>query len=99
MTKLNLFPPDIEPKFSLGIIVLTTEAFRRLLLTDICTALVRHSQCDWGKVSGTDLLENEAGFKHGFRIHSVYHDRRGVEFWIITDDGHKTTTVLLPDDY
>lgn len=99
MTYPNLLPIGVVPKFPLGTIAMTTEAFRQLLLEDISAALARHARCDWGDVKGVYLLDNEAGLKHGFRLRSVYHDRNGVEFWIITEDGHKTTTVLLPDDY
>lgn len=38
--------------------------------------------------------------KHGEgRLFSVYRDRKGVKFWIITEADRSATTVLLPEDY
>ena len=37
--------------------------------------------------------------RDGLRLFSVYHDRYGVKFWIITEADRSATTVLLPDDY
>ena len=42
---------------------------------------------------------NESALWDGNRLFSVYHDRKGVKFWIITEADRNTTTVLLPDDY
>jgi len=95
----RLLPPDVKPIFKLGNIVLSANALAQLAIEDVSAALGRHAQGDWGDISGMDARGNEAGLKHNFGIHSVYHDRNGTEFWIITDDGWKTTTVLLPSDY
>jgi hypothetical protein len=43
--------------------------------------------------------ENELSLKEGFRLMSVYADRNGTKFWIITEADRSVTTVLLPDDY
>jgi hypothetical protein len=66
---------------------------------DIARALIRHGKGDWGDVSGADREENELSLKDGYRLLSVYHDRKGVKFWIITEADRSATTVLLPDDY
>jgi len=97
--KQQLLPPGVKPIFGLGIVVVTSQALARLSIEDISVALGRHSKGDWGDIMSLDVVDNEAGLKHQFSIRSVYRDRNGVEFWIITDDGWKTTTVLLPDDY
>jgi len=35
----------------------------------------------------------------GSRLFSVYHDRAGVRFWIITEADRSATTILLPSEY
>lgn len=87
------------PKFSLGRIVMAESATQTLLLHDISTALLRHARGDWGDVCTEDRNANESALWDGLRLFSVYHDRRGVRFWIITEADRNTTTVLLPDDY
>jgi len=95
----RLLPPGVKPIFRLGTVVVTAQALARIPVEDVSVALGRHAQGDWGDVMGLDARNNEAGLKCEGGIHSVYHDRNGTGFWIITDDGWKTTTVLLPDDY
>jgi len=97
--KDQLLPPGVKPIFRLGTVVFTSQAMARIPVEDVSVALGRHAQGDWGDIDFTDARNNEAGLKHQFGIHSLYHDRNGVVFWIITDDGWKTTTVLLPEDY
>jgi hypothetical protein len=99
MTKFNLLASGVSPKFPLGAIAMTTEAFRRLSFGDISAALARHAQCDCGDVCPEDRAENERALASGGRLFSVYHDRNGVKFWIITEADRHATTVLLPDDY
>ena len=70
-----------------------------LSLEEIGTALVRHARGDWGDVSTEDRDANESALWDGNRLFSVYHDRNGVKFWIITEADRNTTTVLLPSDY
>jgi hypothetical protein len=87
------------PKFSLGRIVMTESATQTLLHNDIATALLRHARGDWGDVCAEDRDANESGLWNGTRLFSVYHDRKDVKFWIITEADRNTTTVLLPADY
>ena len=96
MTKIYLVP---QPEFPLGELYVTASADKTLATDDIRAALVRHARGDWGDMNSVGLMENEAGLKHGFRLHSVYHDHNGVTFWIITESDRSVTTVLLPDDY
>jgi hypothetical protein len=42
---------------------------------------------------------NDVSVREGFRILSVYSDRYGTRFWIITEADRSVTTVLLPADY
>ena len=99
MFRFNIIPPDAPPKFPLGRIVLTAEAFRRLSFGDVSDALARHCQCDWGDVSAEDRDANNSAMWDGLRLFSVYHDRYGVKFWIISEADRAATTVLFPDDY
>jgi hypothetical protein len=87
------------PKFSLGRIVMAESASQTLLLHDIATALLRHTRGDWGDVCAEDREANESALWDGLRLFSVYHDRKGVKFWIMTEADRNTTTVLLPNDY
>jgi hypothetical protein len=66
---------------------------------DALQALSRHSQADWGDHSQNGKLENDKALLYGGRLLSTYHDRNGVNFWIITEHHRNMTTVLLPADY
>ena len=88
-----------QSRFALGEIVITKAADEKIPPLDISRAVMRHSLCDWGEVSDEDRDRNESALCEAGTLHSVYHDRNGVVFWIITNAGHQTTTVLLPDDY
>ena len=87
------------PKFSLGRIVMTESVSETLALHDIATALLRHAKGDWGDVCAEDREANESALWDGLRLFSVYHDRKGVKFWIVTEADRNSTTVLLPDHY
>ena len=87
-----------DAKFSLGQIVMTTNAAGQLQLNDIYKSLSRHAAGDWGEVCEADRQENELSLKEGYRLLSVY--RSGdTKFWIITEADRSVTTVLLPEDY
>jgi hypothetical protein len=83
-------------KFPLGLICFTVGAFSKLDPKDIATALDRHAHCDWGDMSDEDRRDNDEALPAGFRLFSVYHDRHGVKFWIITEANRRETTVMLP---
>lgn len=93
---LLVVPPQ---KFSLGQMVITSNAQSVLTPEDVSTALTRHSQCDWGDVCAEDRQANERGVIQQNMILSAYQSAKGVKFWVITDPGHEVTTVLLPVDY
>ncbi len=88
-----------EQTFPLGDMYVTAAVDRTLDPADIQAALVRHARGDWGDVCEDDRKENELSLVGGFRLFSVYHDRNGVKFWIITERDRSVTTVLFPDDY
>lgn len=86
-------------KFSMGQMVITSNAQAVLTPEDVGTALTRHSQCDWGDVCAEDRQVNERGVLEQGMILSAYQSAKGEKFWVITDPGHEVTTVLLPEDY
>jgi hypothetical protein len=86
-------------KFPLGQIVFTQAVDKTVCRDDTAWAVIRHCLGDWGDVSQDDRAANDWALLSGGRLHSVYHDRAGVAFWIITEADRSVTTVLLPDDY
>jgi hypothetical protein len=86
-------------KFPLGQTVITPKAQNTLHPADVQIALGRHAAGDWGDVGDEDRRENELSVGQGLRLMSVYQDRNGVKFWIITEADRSATTVLLPEDY
>ena len=99
MTQQNSVYQEPNPKFWLGKFYMTSEASRALDMEDVLVALRRHHNGDWGDVCADDREANETALKIGGLLLSVYHDRKGVKFWIVTEADRNTTTVLLPTDY
>ncbi len=97
MTNIYVLPD--QPSFPLGDLYVTAAVHREVDQTDIWKALERHGERDWGDVCEEDRRDNDASLATGDRLLSVYHDRKGVKFWIITEANRSATTVLLPDDY
>ena len=85
--------------FNLGRMVITPNALDRLNPEDVRAAVARHASCDWGDCCPEDTAENEFALDRFLRLFSVYHDRDGTKFWVITEAGRSRTTVLLPEDY
>jgi hypothetical protein len=90
---------ESKAAFPLGEMVLTSNAANTLHPEDISKALQRHAQCDWGECCKEDAEENDLSLREGFRLLSVYRDRKNMVFWIITEADRSVTTVLLPEDY
>ena len=88
-----------ESKFPLGQLVSTPAAMEAVNSGDMRNCLARHAAADWGDLCGEDRNENEMALRSGTRIFSVYHDRKGVKFWIITEGDRSSTCILLPSDY
>ncbi len=85
--------------FPQGRLLITPAAQAVLTQDDLLTALNRHSRGDWGNVDADDRKENDLSVEKGFRILSAYKTAKGETFWIITEAGRQSTTVLLPSDY
>ena len=89
-----------DVKFSVGNVCVTSNADSSIPRADITMALGRYMQGDWGDINEDDKQTNEEALKdknEGFI--GVYFSSKGTKFWIITDYGRETTTVLLPEDY
>ena len=88
-----------KTKFDLGRILITPNAQSQLNPFDVMNATLRHAACDWGECEAQDRHANDDALIHSGRIFSVYRDRSGLKFWIITEAGRHATTILLPEDY
>ena len=88
-----------EKLFPLGQIVITRGALDSLHPADVCESVLRHARGDWGECGPEDAAENERSLRKGFRLFSVYRDRSGEKFYIITEADRSLTTILLPEDY
>jgi hypothetical protein len=86
------------PKFHLGHTTATRTALATIPLEELQHALARHRRGDWGYLLKEDVLSNEQALRENFALRSVYHDKNGTEFWIITLDDRSQTTILLPED-
>ena len=87
-----------NPKFSLGQVVITTNAANSLQMADVQHALCRHMRGDWGEACPEDAELNNESLEHGGRLLSVYRSGEN-RFWIITEWDRSITTVLLPEEY
>jgi hypothetical protein len=90
---------ESKTTFALGRTVITRPALDALHPEDVNASLCRHARGDWGDCGEADWEENEVSLVEGFRLLSVYHDRQGRKFWIITEGDRSATTILLPEDY
>ena len=95
---VRLLPLE-QRKFPMGTLVMTKNAMHQLDDRDVAKALERHLTGDWGDIESEDWEQNESALRDGFRLFSVYRDRRDSKFWIITEADRSVTTVLLPKDY
>lgn len=86
-------------KFDSGCIRLTRGAADTLIPDDVCDALVRHLDGDWGELDEWDWKQNDGALESGARLLSSYADRNGTRFWIITEADRLSTTILLPSEY
>ena len=85
--------------FTLGQTVITPGALDTLHPEDVRDAIGRHARGDWGDCCEADAAENEFALGKRLRLFSIYHDRQGTKFWIITEADRSATSILLPEDY
>lgn len=88
-----------QRRFRLGQVVATPAALSGVHSEDLRRSLIRHACCDWGECSEEDARSNDAALGEGLRLFSVFRDRHGTKFWIITEADRSATTILLPSDY
>lgn len=86
-------------RFPLGRLLITPGAKEALQRACVAQAMGRHAQGDWGDCCPEDRQSNDEALVEGYRLFSVYHDRCGAKFWIITEADRSATTVLLPEEY
>lgn len=98
MTERSNTPTINRRPFALGNIY-STPGTLDLHPEDTLIALSRHAACDWGDCCAEDWAENDLSVTEGYRLLSVYRDRSGTTFWIITEADRSVTTILLPDEY
>jgi hypothetical protein len=83
----------------LGLVVITQCVKGAVGDSEIAEALARHKWGDWGEVSKTDEWANADALENSSRLVSVYRDRNGKRFFVITEADRRMTTVLLPAEY
>ena len=88
-----------RPFFPTGQLVATPGVLEAVVNADIMAAFDRHAAGDWGDCCLEDRNMNDDALDHGNRLLSVYHDRQGTKFWIITEADRSVTTILLPSEY
>jgi hypothetical protein len=86
-------------KLTLGRVCITPSAATAVSADEVLQAIARHATGDWGVLDNHDRQENERALSTRGRLISVYQASNGTRFWIITDAGWETTTLLLPEDY
>lgn len=91
-------PTLTSARFELGETVITPSAEKILNAEDVQACLRRHANGDWGDCCPEDCKANELSLALDRRLISVFHDRNGVKFLIVTEGGCFATTVVLPDD-
>jgi hypothetical protein len=104
LTQLLPPPPDLpntirRPRFTLGKLCVTPAAALVLTPHELLVAVARHAVGDWGELEKADRQENEQALGNRGRLVSVYEAGNGTRFYVITDPGWETTTILLPEDY
>jgi len=83
----------------LGHLRVTAQAAQCVPVTEMLDAFARHAAGDWGAMDAHDRKENDRALITRGRLLSVHTTRAGQPFWIITDPGWRSTTLLLPEDY
>jgi len=87
-------------RIPLGRLAITMGAFALVEEAGVNLApyIIRHLTGDWGEMDVEDRALNDGALATGGRILSRYETPGGV-IWIITEDGHGESTVLLPEEY
>ena len=89
------------PRFNLGRCLATPGAVEAMNDSQQAPRdfLDRHMRGDWGDCDADDHQANEDALTNDTRIFSVFHTKKGVKLWVITEADRSATTILLPDEY
>lgn len=86
--------------FELGSVLITSGANTTLNQDDVATSLANHKKGDFGLVGQDSVdMNNEAIKNNTDNVFSMYKDRNGNKFYIITDFLDHHTTILLTSEY
>lgn len=95
-----------EPRFDLGPVTVTPTARMVLNESDVQAALRRHERGDWGEADPEEREQNELALGllgegsadlDDVVVWSTYSLESGVEYWVITEIKHPSTTVRIYD--
>ena len=79
------------------VMLLFTQEIERLLTSDeIRDSFLRHLSGDWGNVCDESAKAYNRCLKLRLRLFSRFESETGIEYWVITEPGHKLTSMLLP---
>lgn len=93
------------PLFPPGRLVITTDLENKILANGevpkvvTLSSLRRHLSGDCGDCSDHDKMAYKYAINNGHQILSVYHTKKGLKFWVITEWDRSATTLLLPENY
>lgn len=87
------------PRFTLGSLVATANAFATFSMETLQECLTRHANGDWGDLCNEDKASNEEAVFLGGRLMSSYPLSDKRKLWIITAADRSETNLLLPEDY
>ena len=93
-----LLTDSATAKFPLGGLYATPGVVEAVPNDVIGGAIRRHACGDWGDLGDDDKHMNDRALAEGGRIFSAYH-HGDTKFWVITEAGRDSTTVLLPHEY
>lgn len=86
--KIGLFQP---------VLLMFTQEIEQLLTPDqIRVSFLRHLSGDWGDVSGKLWKAYDQALKEGLYVSSQFKSETGIEYWVVTNPGHKATMMTLP---
>lgn len=89
----------MQPLFQLGTTTVSLEAQDLLHPQDVHLGVRRHALGDWGELGDSERQENDIGLSFGLRVVSLFRDRWGQKFYVITEADRSATRVLLPTAY
>lgn len=89
---------EVKQLFNLGDVYITQGVKNSISTNSIQSLLARHVSGNFGDACPDSHSMNIEAIKTKERIFSVYHVG-GLKVYVITDDGHSVTTVLLPTEY